>query len=211
MPLIHYYEEAEIIRNKKDNFNLDIIIPTYNNEQGLITTLKSIQNCQEITINIIDDASTVSYKEKILASFPYVNWITLNKNSGPGVAREIGILNTTNSYLMFIDTGDYLYSKDSLNRILNDIKTNSLPDIYLYQWYNEENKHFSTDWNPLMHGHIYRREFLELYNINFCEESSYSNEDVGFNHICDMILNHIQTYDLTEHKVYYEYPIYFYT
>jgi len=112
---------------------------------------------------------------------------------------------------MFIDTGDYLYSNEVLDRILNDIKNNTMPDIYLYQWYNEENKQFSTDWNPLMHGHIYKREFLELYDIDFCKESSYSNEDIGFNHTCDMILNHIEMYDTTEHKVFYEYPIYFYT
>ena len=211
LPLIQKYENAEIIRNKQDEFGLDIIIPTYNNKEGLITTLKSIQPREEVTINVIDDASLISYKKEILSLFPYVNWIGLSENSGPGNAREIGILNTTNPYIMFIDTGDYLFSKKALDKVLNDIKNNTLPDIYLYQWYNEENKQFSTNWNPLMHGYIYKREFLELYNIEFCKESSYSNEDVGFNHTCDMILNHIAVYDFTEHKVFYEYPIYVYT
>lgn len=211
LPLFQKYYQTEIQRNKKDIYNLDIIIPTYNNKNNLIRTLKSIINYNNIKITVVDDASPESYKEEILKIFPYINWITLEKNSGPGVAREIGIQNTTNSYIMFIDAGDYLYSSQVLNKIMTDIKNNTLPDIYLYQWYNEENGQFSTDWNPLLHGHVYKREFLELYNIHFCAESSYSNEDIGFNHICDMVLNHINMYDTTEHKVFYEYPIYFYT
>lgn len=35
-----------------------------------------------------------------------------------------------------------------------------------------------------MHGRIYKRDFLIKNNITFCKESSYVNEDIGFNRIC---------------------------
>ena len=39
-----------------------------------------------------------------------------------------------------------------------------------------------------MHGRVYKREFLDTYNIRFCPESSYINEDIGFNRLCRIIV-----------------------
>ena len=41
-----------------------------------------------------------------------------------------------------------------------------------------------------MHGKIYRRNFLEKYNIRFTPECSRANEDIGFNVLCRLILSH---------------------
>jgi hypothetical protein len=35
-----------------------------------------------------------------------------------------------------------------------------------------------------MHGKVYKREFINKYGITFTPESSYMNEDIGFNRAC---------------------------
>lgn len=126
------------------------------------------------------------------------------------MARQFGISVTSNPYIMFIDSDDYLLP-GAIDLVINKIKENTMPDLYVWRWLNEENNQFSSEWNPLMHGNIYKREFLNLYDIEFCENSSYSNEDIGFNHICISILKHIATYDNTMHQLFCETPIYMYT
>ena len=58
---------------------LDIIIPVYNNPEGLRNTLNSINQeiYNDITITIVDDCSSVKYKWPVLR---------MEKNSGPGAA-----------------------------------------------------------------------------------------------------------------------------
>ena len=41
--------------------------------------------------------------------------------------------------------------------------------------------------NNRIHGKIYRKEFLDKYNITFGEEQSRCNEDIGFNICCRLI------------------------
>ena len=212
LPLVQHYANMTISKiNQPDQFGLDIIIPTYNDKKGLIRTLKSIDSkSNKIRITVIDDCSSPSYQREIKKLFPKVNFFSRTVNQGPGAARQLGINITSNPYIMFIDSDDYLLPM-CLDLVLKTIQNNTMPDLYLFRWLNEETNQFSGEWNPLMHGWVYKREFLKIYNIDFCAESSYSNEDIGFNHTCDMILKHIATYDNTLHKLFCETPIYMYT
>lgn len=213
LPLVKHYERRQDLfdTNFKDNFGLSIIIPTYNNKKGLIKTLSSIVTFRsDVEIIIIDDNSNPSYMKDILIQFPYVRYFYKSKNEGPGIARQEGIQYSLFPYVMFIDTGDYLLP-GCLNMIMDKIYENTMPDVYNWRWLNEENNTFSGEWNPLMHGHVYKKEFLDFYDITFCRESPYSNEDIGFNHTCDMILHHISTYDNTVHRLFCETPVYMYT
>lgn len=217
-PQVNKYRDVEIQRNIKDQVGLDIIIPTYKNIIGLQSTLDSIVNNDifnyinttfPIQITVIDDCSNLDYSE-ICEKYPITLYL-LDKNSGPGVARQYGIEHTSMPYLMFIDTEDYLISPFSLLEIVYELQTNTMPYVYLWRWLNEENNHFSSLNNGLLHGYVYKREFLELYQINFSAVSPYSNEDIGFNHSCDLILRNIALYDETEYKIFKPTPIYFYT
>ena len=209
LPLVQSYAAREPIY-QPDSYKLDIIIPTYNDKKGLIRTLYSIPKSSEINIVVIDDASSSPYLNEVKELFSYVTYYQKTKNEGPGMARQLGIDMTFNPYIMFIDSDDYLLP-GATDLILNKLHTNTMPDLYVWRWLNEETNQFSSEWNPLMHGNVYRREFLQLYNIEFCKEGSYLNEDVGFNHICDTIIKHIATYDNTVHKLFCETPIYMYT
>ena len=105
---------------------IDIIIPTYNNKQGLIKTLNSLPKNNNFTITIIDDCSTqdIDYSD-------IINQYTLLQmpmNSGPGNVRQYGIDRTKEPYIMFVDTGDFLLPFD----IISIIKNYSQIDIFSF-------------------------------------------------------------------------------
>jgi hypothetical protein len=85
---------------------------------------------------------------------------------------------------MFIDTGDIFIGRGSFDAINYAIKQYpdanviSFPYFYKGQVVNETSNR--------MHGKIYKRTFLEKYGITFAAESSYLNEDIGFNRTCKL-------------------------
>lgn len=164
---------------------LDVIIPTYNNKEGLIHSLQTIPNYQEISITVVDDGSDLNYND-IREQFN-INFIQLEKNSGPGVARQIGITASREPYIIFLDTGDY-FLEGALTNILGVIETNPNVDIFSWQ-YDNADAPYNVE-NNNIHGRVYKRTFLDKYGITFSEQGSYANEDVGFNHICRLILYH---------------------
>jgi len=94
-PHFNYYKTLDIKslkRNQKDTVSLDIIIPTYKNKPALLKTLSSIYRHPHKNVNVIvvDDASGFDYTD-ILNKYPQINFYSLEKNSGPGCAREYGI------------------------------------------------------------------------------------------------------------------------
>ena len=204
-PLVQLYNNIiNYDRNISNNYKLDIIIPYYNDFQGLQVTLHSIyfpQLLNKINITIVDDCSKISYKNDIKNKYPEINYIRLDKNSGSGVARQTGINNTINPYIMFIDTGDYIKNKQTLQQILLTIKKHSGAYLYSYGWENEISHRVWKHDSNCLHGTIFKREFLNLYNIHFNQkEGSYYHQDYGFIHSCYILLNKMQS---TERLQYY--------
>lgn len=168
---------------------LDIIIPTYKNKEQLIKTLISIPNYQEIKIIVVDDGSHYNYSD-IQEQFD-IRLIEIQQNGGPGVARQIGLMLTHEPYVLFLDSGDTLID-NMLAEALGVVYIHPEVNVFCWQFENSEAA-YNTENNNL-HGKIYKREFLEKYNISFSEKGSYANEDVGFNHICRLItLNYYQS------------------
>ena len=212
LPLVNKYRNIEIKRNQPDNFNLDIIIPTYKNKKGLRETLSSINWAltEFITVTVVDDHSEEDYSD-ILKEFSEIKLIIHDKNQGPGIARQTGIDNTSNPYLMFIDTGDYLLSKFNLLEILTFIRENSIAYIHSWTWLNSEIKTYSDKSNRMMHGIVYKREFLNFYTIDFNGGYAYANEDISFNHNCFLIIQELSKIDISPLIHFYQQPIYMYT
>lgn len=171
---------------------IDIIIPTYKNKEGLIETLQSIDwSNKQLHVTIVDDCSNMDYT-LIQEQFPQIeNWIYLPQNIGPGCARQRGIDFTTNPYLIFIDTGDYFISKEIQSEIINTIKNDKISKMFMWH-FTEDGKSHSNSVNNHLHGKVYKREFLQSYNITFSTSSSYANEDIGFNRTCRMILKQLE-------------------
>lgn len=184
---------------------LDIIIPTYNNKKGLITTLNSIPRRSDITVTIIDDASyNIDYWDITKRN---CNFIQLKQNKGPGFARQLGIQMTVQPYITFIDTGDYLLD-GSIDMVLDEL--NKGEEVYVYSWkYIQEGTNLvAKETQNRLHGRVYSRDFLKKYNVMFCEESSYANEDIGFNRYCRLI---IKQYNLQDKLRLFDDPILMWT
>lgn len=159
---------------------IDLIIPYYKNYNGLVDTLESI-NYNIFKVIIVQDGF-----EEFPVGFDYdVEIVWYMNNRGPGYAREYGIKHTFNEYLAFIDAGDIFISKEIQEKIPQIIEENQPVDVFswLYYYKDELSKH--TD--NRLHGKIYKRAFLEKYNIEFSSEGSYLNEDVGFNRSCRLL------------------------
>ena len=191
--IVKYYRNASIVRNQISINNLDIIIPFYKNLELLEQTLKSVYypEIKNIKITVVDDCSELDYTD-LKEFYPEVQFLKLPENSGPGIARQYGIDHTTNKYILFIDSGDYIITKFNLLEILFNIENNNAPYLYLYRWLNEEHNTYSTDFNPLLHGYIFKREFLNIYNISFSKEEPRLSEDFGFVQTCLTIIKDLE-------------------
>ena len=175
---------TNIPRNINSFNTLDIIIPSYNDKEGLISTLNSIyyeELLDWLTITIIDDASSIDYTD-IQQQFPKVNIIYLKENSGPGAARAVGIKSTKGTFFTFIDCGDIILSKYALLEV-KDVLTNK--NIYNYYWWPciyQDNNCVIYGKDNSTPGKFYRRDTVETYNIYpiSLKNGSYFAEDCSF-------------------------------
>ena len=166
---------------------LDIIIPAYNSKDTIYRCLFSIaiqKNMPKTTVYIINDCSSYNYSKEIDFFKDYLNIkeLKLNKNSGPRISRQYGIDNSSNDYIMFIDSDDFLYDPFSISKLFE--YANGIFDIiasdFIYERDNEVTiKKGDYAW---LHGKIYKRYFLKNNDIRFNETRA--NEDNGFNRLC---------------------------
>lgn len=100
-----------------------------------------------------------------------------DKNSGPGIARNIGIENTYAKYIFFLDMDDYFYCDNALETLLEHLEEKPYLDVI-----------YSKDWEERYgeasyfgHGRLYRKEFIDRHNSRFGLQFSY--EDAYFDNI----------------------------
>ena len=172
------------------NIDLDIIIPCYNAKETLFNTLSSIRIQKEtpkFKVYLINDRSEYDYSEEVNFFSKYFNIeeILLDSNQGPGVARAEGIIRSNSPYIMFIDSDDILYDNISIKELYNAVQgydmciSNFILERDGVRVVKEKNKVW-------LHGKIYKRDFLNKYNINF--NNTRANEDNGFNKLI-LLLN----------------------
>lgn len=184
---------------------ISIIIPIYNGEKYIEGCLNSIlnQTFNNYEVVIVNDGSTdntLKIIENYRESFERIIIKTI-KNSGPGVARNIGIELANGDLICFVDSDDYvseymledLYSVYKLNYydvVVGEVITSS----------NKERTHFIRKNNVFeidglstaeqmfkslnqcfnfTHGKLYRKKFLLDNNIYFDNISF--GEDILFN------------------------------
>ncbi|MBT4137175.1 MAG: glycosyltransferase family 2 protein [Candidatus Latescibacteria bacterium] len=89
--------------------DVSIVIPTYNRSGSLERTLRSIgqnQYARTYDVTVIDDGSpdnTCQMLERLQKEMPYPLNFHTQQNSGPAVARNLGISSTTGPYVVFLD------------------------------------------------------------------------------------------------------------
>ena len=101
---------------------IDIVIPAYNAHKTIKKTLLSIMmqvNIDEINVYLIDDFSDYGYEKEInlFKDKMNINLFRLNKNRGPGFARQYGIEKSKAEYIIFMDSDDCFYDCFSAKKI----------------------------------------------------------------------------------------------
>ncbi len=209
-PHFNYYKNIsfnELPRNVQDNITLDIIIPTYKNKKELRRTLKSITTTDNVNIIVVDDASGLDYSD-ILEEYPNIQLYELETNQGPGMARQYGIEHSNGTYITFLDTGDYFY-KNGLETIMSAINDNTYIKMYTFSYVYDNNNVLADRSDDKTIGAVYKRSFIEMYNITFCKEGSYANEDYGFSRACKMILNQWTEYYFSNARKHIYTPVFY--
>ena len=179
------------------NIDLDIIIPCFNAKKTILNTLESIKIQKDVIgfkVYLINDKSDYDYREEIdnYSKYFYIEEIKLDKNMGPGGARREGINRTNSKYIMFIDSDDVLYDCYSIKDLYN---ASIGYDLCISNFIFERDgvrvvKEKNLVW---LHGKVYRREFLDKYNIRF--NDSRANEDNGFNRLIILMNPKINFYN----------------
>lgn len=86
---------------------VSIIIPTYNRETYLDSTIQSVvnQTYKNIEIIVVDDGSKINYAEKICSKYSQCKYF-YKENGGLSSARNFGIKNAKGNFIAFLDDDD---------------------------------------------------------------------------------------------------------
>ena len=125
---------------------IDVIIPAYNAHKFIGQTLASIafQDCIDmLNVYIVNDCSEKNYSEFVeyYVNFMNIKELSLEKNSGPGQARQYGIDNSSAEYLLFVDSDDVLSDNFAIRRLYEAI-VNTKTDIAVSGFYEEKESRF---------------------------------------------------------------------
>ncbi|HOO18975.1 MAG TPA: glycosyltransferase family 2 protein [Paludibacteraceae bacterium] len=109
---------------------ISIITINYNHADGLRKTIESVinQTYQDFEYIIIDGGSTDGSVEVIKEYADHIHYWISEPDKGVFNAMNKGISNAHGEYCLFLNSGDYLYSEDSLNKF---IKFNCYQDIVI--------------------------------------------------------------------------------
>lgn len=112
------------------------ILPIYNVEAYLEECVESIlmQTYSDYEIILVDDGSTDSSPMicDSLAKQDSRIKVIHKENGGLSDARNVGTLAATGSYIIYIDSDDFLITNDFLEKINNESKSN--PDLIFYKY-----------------------------------------------------------------------------
>lgn len=123
---------------------ISIIVPSYNSSKFIAQTIDSVlaQTYQNWEMIIVDDKSPDNSNNIIKEFYQKDNrikLIQLEKNSGPAIARNIGIKEAKGRYIAFLDSDD-LWLPHKLETQVNFMKEKNIPFTYSsYKLIDEEN------------------------------------------------------------------------
>lgn len=187
--------ENTAIENTTMENTVAVIIPVYKAHDTIQNTLHSIAMQRHISYKtyLVVDGEKSDHGEQgsydYLKDFFDVKIYYMPENAGPGVARQYGIDMSTEPYISFIDADDTYLSSLALYYQHKPFKDDKV--VIVSCDFLEEKRDFTVRLREKdmvwMHGKMYRRAFLDKYNIRFNETRA--NEDVGFNTQCQCYAN----------------------
>ncbi len=113
------------------NLRITVVITTYNRSYLLDRAIRSAldQHWPSLEVLVVDDASTDSTRDLMRSSFPEVHYVRQDTNRGPSAARNRGLREASQPWVMFLDDDDTLLP-GAVGRIAAHIP--KLPDVERY-------------------------------------------------------------------------------
>ena len=127
---IEYNYNIKQLKALQKNFKISIIIPIYNAKiKHIQKSFNSIKDqslgFENLEVIFVDDCSIfkegTKYIQQLNDLYPNVKSIFLDKNKGPGNARNTGINNASSEYIMFLDHDDY-YLNNACEKLYKNMK-----------------------------------------------------------------------------------------
>ena len=174
---------------------IDIIIPAYKAQNTILRTLSSIalqEIVDDLEVTIVNDADGIGYQKFVDMFSPFfkIREIVMEKNGGPGDARQYGIDHTENPLITFIETDDTFSGAFALKVLRMQLLMEPYNSCCFGQFLEDQQITYighpnDTVW---MFGKLYKRDFIKKYDIHFLPGSR-ANEDNGFNMLCKLYSN----------------------
>lgn len=124
---------------------VSIIIPIFNRSEFLPRALGSVirQTYHHIELILVDDGSSEDISSvimNVMTASPLPFQLIRQQNSGPGVARRVGLLRARGKYIVYLDSDDELHPimVENLLNMLND-SPNALMACCRYQYGHQNN------------------------------------------------------------------------
>ena len=119
------------------DYKISVIIPIYNNEKLIHRTLMSIENqtlgMDNIEVLMVDDSSndnTCDVLKEYAKEYSGFKLIHIKNGTGsPGTPRNIGLLESSADYVIFLDHDD-LFELDALEILYNNMIENNCDLVY---------------------------------------------------------------------------------
>lgn len=151
------------------NTDVSIIIPLYNKEKCIKATIQSIQKqtYTNFEILVVDDGSTDGSANIVKAIIDERIRYIYKSNGGVSSARNMGIDEAKNDWILFLDADDQLDER-CLEVLCKPLEENSKIDISTAKFYVEKKGHKSISTNCSFTGIIsnnYKWLFLNKYNL----------------------------------------------
>lgn len=188
-----------------NNIKISVIIPVYNSEKYLSACIKSIlnQTYPNWELIIVNDGSTDN-SAKIINRFISIDKRIkqiYQKNSGPGIARNIGIKEASGDYIVFVD------SDDTINKNYFELLSNKEEDIvYIDCTLVDENyriirKQYLSRYDGISKEQFLRSQITGKINWGGCRKAvkktllkkydiKYSNDKIGEEAIYSFLVLH---------------------
>jgi len=133
---------------------VSVVIPFYNRIDKTINAVESTlnQSYKNIEIILVNDCSTdnISKVEQLIKGFDNVSIISLEHNSGPASARNLGIKKSTGEYIAFLDSDDE-FMPDKIEKQLALMSKHNL-DISYTSYIRRDNEQDVVMRNPALTG-----------------------------------------------------------
>ena len=167
---------------------VNIIIPVFHSRETLPRALKSLENQtdRKFIVTIVVDGDGEKYEDITAATPLNTHLIYLDKNYGPGFARQYALDLTPEMFkwIMFLDSDDYLNPR-AVEVLTYEAEHNNA-EVVASSIIHEEVVGLSDiipaqDSRIWVHGKIYSNKFLKENEIRF--PSTDYNEDCLFNNL----------------------------